>query len=96
MVMLANELHPSKAFPPMTVTESGMVTIFTASLSTPHSSHELYLIVVVPSGMLKCPPLLMLVLMLVLKLAMVFIVLLINSNNYFNFSDFCLKYVIIR
>ena len=63
--MLANELHPSKALSPMVVTESGMVTVFTAVLSTPHFSHEHSrsvsheyfrdTIVVVPSGMLKCP-----------------------------------------
>ena len=53
-----------KARSPMVVTESGMVTVFTAFLSTPHSSHEsspsssqggLDTIVMVPSGMSKCP-----------------------------------------
>ena len=68
IVMLANELHPEKALCPMVVTESGMVTVFTPCLSTPHSSHESspslsqegrHTIVVVPSGMLKCPSTLM-------------------------------------
>ena len=44
----------------MLVTESGMVTVFTSSLSTPHVRHERSFIVVVPSGMLKCPSALML------------------------------------
>ena len=68
MAMLVNELHPSKALSPMMVTESGMATLFTAFLSTPHSSHEHFAsshtsfsqeamdtIMMVPSGMLKCP-----------------------------------------
>ena len=64
MVMLANDLHLKKAPTPMVVTESGMVTVFAAVLPTPHCSHESSpsllqegrdTIVVVPSGMLKCP-----------------------------------------
>ena len=39
----------------MDVTESAMVTLFTALFSTPHCSHELDCIVAAPSGMLKCP-----------------------------------------
>ena len=59
---LANELHPWKAAPPMLVTDDGMVTCVTLDLSTPHSFHESSpfpnqfppLMVVVPSGMVKC------------------------------------------
>ena len=39
----------------MVVTESGMVTVFTAVFFTPHFPHEDIPIVMVPSGMLKCP-----------------------------------------
>ena len=60
MAMLAKELQSMKACSPMAVTESGMVTVFTVFFSTPHAFHELDCIVVVPSGMLKCPPALML------------------------------------
>ena len=47
-----NELQKAKALFPMLVTEDGMVTVFTVVLSTLHSS---YSIVMVPSGILKCP-----------------------------------------
>ena len=50
-----NELHPLKALIPMLVTEDGMVTVFIVVLSTPHSSHDPLSIVMVPSGILKCP-----------------------------------------
>ena len=64
MVTLSNNLHSKKAQYPIVVTDSGMVTVFTSFLFTPHSSHEhspsLFqeardTIAVVPSGMLKCP-----------------------------------------
>lgn len=69
MAMVSNELHLEKAQSPMVVTESGIVTVFTAFLSTPHPSHESSpfgshgrclkgdrdTIMVVPSGMSKCP-----------------------------------------
>ena len=43
----------------MAVTEFGMVTVFTSCLCTPQFPHEYISIVMVPSGMLKCPSALM-------------------------------------
>ena len=40
MVKLVNELHSEKARCPMAVTESGMVTVLTACLSTFHSFNQ--------------------------------------------------------
>lgn len=59
--MLLNKLHPEKAHSPIAVTESGMVTVFTAVLSTPHASHESpkteapKRLIREVMGMLKCP-----------------------------------------
>ena len=50
-----NELHPSKAQFLMMITEDGMVTVFTVVMYTPHSLHDPFSIVMVPSGILKCP-----------------------------------------
>ena len=64
VVPIASSSILQKASSPILVTEPGMVTVFTACLSTPHVSHEHSpslsqegrdTIVVVPSGMLKCP-----------------------------------------
>ena len=66
MARLANELHLSKAWSPMRVTDDGIVTRVTFVLSTPHSFHESKtspssrqfgcVMVVVPSGIAKCNP----------------------------------------
>ena len=54
-VMLANELHPEKAHLSMVVTESGIVTVISILISTPHVSHKNLSMLIVPSGILKCP-----------------------------------------
>ena len=54
IVRLANELHPLKARFSMLVTDGGISRLATFVLSTPHSFHELLLMVVTPFGIAKC------------------------------------------
>ena len=52
----ANEVHPPKAHFPMLVTDSGMVTLRTVVLSTPHSAQESARICPPPTFTVWIPP----------------------------------------